>query len=152
MTGPSARARTIDPSRELGERFAELLKEPHAHQIGVCARLGIPWGTHKRWMAAEDPKDDVAAYQAAVLLGLDRARINDLKDAYEKVNDAPGTHASTVWNMRKHAHESRFRRFYDEPTRHELTGKDGGPIQHQDVKQMTTDELAEIVRQAEADE
>lgn len=119
-------------SKELGELFAEALKEPHSHQLGVCAKLGIVHHLHVEWMRAKrEPGSDVAAYQMAVVAALDARRIADLNDMEEAVNDAPGTHAATVFNMRKHRHESRFRRFYDDPQKVEVSGPDQGPIQTQ---------------------
>jgi hypothetical protein len=136
------------PCRELGERFAAMLQEPHAHQLGVCARLGIAYASHKRWMAAEEPDADMAEYQAAVLVGLDNARVADLDDMAVKVEGAPGTHAGTIWNMRKFRHESRFKRFYDEPTKVELTGKDQGPLQVEGkpTREQALAELRELAK------
>ena len=135
------------PNKALGEQFAELMKEPHAHQLGVCARMRISYATFKRWMANEEPDADLAEFQAAVLDGLDRARRADLTDMETAVLAAAGTHAGTVWNMRKHRHESRFKRFYDDPQKVELTGKDGGPVEHKHafVAQLPDSELLAIV-------
>jgi hypothetical protein len=124
----SARARVC---KALGEQFAELLKERDSHQLGVCAKLGIPWWLHMECMAERaEPGTPVGDYQLAVLAALDDRRRADMDDMRDDVVNAPGTHVATIWNMRKHRHESRFRRFYDEPQKVELTGKDGGPIHH----------------------
>lgn len=128
-TKPHPRARA---TKELGRQFAAELLQPHSHQLGACGRLGIPWRTHTRWMAAQaEPGTDLADYQSEVLAALDKLRIADLKEIETAVDDAPGTHAATVWNVRKHRHESRFKRFYDDPAKHEveLSGKDGGAIE-----------------------
>jgi hypothetical protein len=125
-----ARARgSIDrASAELAERFVELLQVEHAHCLGVCGQLGIPYRTYQRWMSPDGP-EDAAEFRRIVLSALDERRRRDLDDAQEAVNGAPGTHAATVWNMRKFRHESRFKRFYEpEPAKVELTGKDGGPV------------------------
>lgn len=116
---------------ELAERFVALLAEEHSHQLGVCGQLGIAYATYKRWMTDdEDAAPEVAAFRKIVLAGLDAQRRKDLKAAEDAVDDAPGTHAATVWNMRKFRHESRFKRFYaDEPVKVEHSGKDGGKIE-----------------------
>lgn len=127
-----ARAVTKHPTPELGRAFAGLLAESLSHQLGVAARLGIPWRTHGRWMAADaEPGSDLAVYQSEVLAALDRQRVADLKSIESAVDDAPGTHAGTIWNVRKHRHESRFRRFYDDASKHEveLSGPDKGAIE-----------------------
>jgi len=117
-------------NRELGERFAELLSEKNSHQLGVCAKLGIPYRTHAHWMAQEaEPGSDIAEYQSAVLAGLDAARRADLDDIDLAIDESEGSHVGTVWNSRKHRHDSRFKRFYEPDTQKvELTGKDGAPI------------------------
>lgn len=131
---------------ELAERFAALLAEPYSHQLGVCGRLGIPYTTYKRWLADEDAANpDIAAFRRIVLAALDERRRADLEDAERAVDKAPGTHAATVWNMRKFAHESRFRRFYGDDAaaaKVELTGKDGGPV---DFRNMSTADLLATV-------
>lgn len=146
--GPFARARA---SEELAGRFVKLLQVEHSHQLGVCAQLDIPYTTYKRWLADEDATDrGVAAFRRVVLAGLDERRRADLKAAQQAVEDAPGTHAATVWNMRKFAHESRFKRFYaDEPTKVELTGKDGGAVEL-DLRSKPAEELLAIMLGADA--
>lgn len=127
-----ARAVTKHPTPELGRAFAALLGEQLSHQLGVAARLGIPWRTHGRWMAADaEPGSDLAVYQAEVLAALDRQRVKDLTEIADAVDDAPGTHAATIWNVRKHRHESRFKRFYDDASKHEveLSGPEKGPVE-----------------------
>jgi hypothetical protein len=132
----------VRASAELGEQFAALLAEEHSHQLGVCGQLGIPYSTYKTWMA-DDPEANagMAAFRRIVLAAVDKQRRDDLKAAQEAVDEAPGTHAATVWNMRKFRHESRFKRFYaDEPAKLELTGKDGGPVEL-DMRNRSVDEL-----------
>ena len=149
MTHPRARA-----NAELGRRFAELLAEPLSHQLGVCGKLGIPWRTHVRWMAADaEPDSDLAAYQCAVLEALDRQRIEDLKDIDVGVERAPGTHVGTFWNVRKHRHESRFRRFYEDATsKVEVSGPEGAPMQHEHRQLLPRAEaLAELRKLAAED-
>lgn len=138
---PPTRARA---SAELADRFADLLAEEHSHQLGVCGQLGIAYATYKRWMSDdEDASPEVAAFRAIVLRALDARRKEDMRQAREAVEGAPGTHAATVWNMRKWAHEQRFKRFYaEEPARVELTGKDGGAI---DFRNMSTEDLLATV-------
>lgn len=126
-----SRARGADV--ELGRAFAALLAEKHSHQLGVCGRLGIPWQTHMTWMAkTPEPGSDLAEYQREVLAALDRQRVADLEDIDTTLEQAPDAKTSTLWNVRKHRHESRFRRFYEPETplvsKVELTGKDGAPI------------------------
>lgn len=132
---PRARA-----NRDLGARFAHLLDTmPHSHQLGVCAELRIPWRTHMRWMADEgEPGSDVAEYQAEVLAALSRKRAADLDDIARDVEAADGAHCSVVWNMRKHRHESRFKRFYDDaaPTKVAITDKDGNDLSGVPVAQL----------------
>lgn len=148
---PFARARA---SVELAEQFAELMREEYSHQLGVCGRLGIPYGTYKRWLADEDATDpDIAAFRRIVLAALDERRRADLDAAKQAVEDAPGTHAATIWNMRKFAHESRFRRFYADDAaaaKVELTGKGGGPVQHE-LAALPAKELLELYANARKD-
>jgi hypothetical protein len=131
----SERARASTANGALGRKFAALLEEKNSHQLGVCARLGIPHSTHMRWMAADtETGSDLAAYQAAVLLGLDRQRMLDLEQAQEKLDQCHPAKAGAQFNMFKFSHENRFKRFYgDDAQRHEiaLTGKDGKAIEHE---------------------
>lgn len=138
-TGAHTRARAC---RALGLDFAELLKERHSHQLGVCARLGIPWRTHMSWMAKDaSGDDDLTAYQCEVLAGLDRQRVADLDDIDVLVEEAETGKASTLWNVRKHRHEGRFKRFYDDPAKLEVSGPDGGALQLDVVGKMSDAEL-----------
>lgn len=128
----------------MAEQFAELLQEEHSHCLGICGRLGIPYRTYQRWMAPDGPEDAVE-FRRIVTAALDEQRRKDLKAAQDAVDEAPGTHAATVWNMRKFRHESRFKRFYaDEPAKLELTGKDGGPVEL-DMRNRSVDELIALV-------
>lgn len=142
--GAHTRARAC---RALGLKFAELLGERHSHQLGVCARLGIPWRTHMSWMAKDASGDaDLTAYQCEVLAGLDAQRVADLDDIDRVVGDAavePGR-VSTLWNVRKHRHEGRFKRFYDDPTKVELSGPDGGALQVDVVAKLSDAELRKL--------
>jgi hypothetical protein len=146
---PRARA-----SAELGEQFAALLKVEFSHQLGVCGQLGIPYRTYKDWMAEEHPTNDgIAAFRRVVMAALDERRRADLAEAQRAVDAAPGTHAATVWNMRKFAHESRFRRFYGDDaaaSKVELTGKGGGPIETQ-LSGLPAKELLELYARARRD-
>lgn len=106
----------------------------------------IPWRTHMRWMAeAAEPGGDMAQYQSAVLAGLDQQRKRDLAELERAVEDAPGTHVSTVWNMRKHRHESRFKRFYDDAQKVELSGPEGSAVQLDVVAKLSDAELKKLV-------
>lgn len=129
MTDPASRARA---SKELGEEFAKALQEAHAHQLGVCAKLGILEHQHHDWMRSKaEPGTPVAEYRLAVLRGLDEQRRKDLTDIEVALEAAETGKATPVLNMRKWRHESRFKRFYDDAAKVEVTGKDGGPIQHE---------------------
>lgn len=98
-----------------------------------------------KWMATDAADNaDLAAYQAEVLRGLDAQRVRDLADMEAAVKGAAGTHVSTIWNMRKFRHESRFKRFYDDPTKFELSGPDGGPVQVDVVAKMSDAELRRL--------
>lgn len=141
--GAHTRARAC---RALGLEFAELLGEKHSHQLGVCARLGIPWRTHMSWMAKDASGDaDLTAYQCEVLAGLDRQRVADLDDIDVVVEAVEPGRASTIWNVRKHRHEGRFKRFYDDPTKVELSGPGGGALQVDVVSKMSDAELRRAV-------
>lgn len=118
--------------RVLGEAFAALLAEPYAHQLGVCAKLGIPWSTHMTWMGKDaDPDSDVAQYQSIVLGALDDQRRLDLDGGQTQLDNAHPAKASAQFNMFRFQHENRFRRFYgdQEVKKVELTGKDGEPLE-----------------------
>ncbi len=119
-------------NRELGLRFAHLLATlPHSHQLGVCAELRIPWRTHMRWMATDaEEGSDVAEYQAEVMAALAKQRAKDLDDIDTAVEVAEGSKASTVWNVRKHRHESRFKRFYEDaaPLKVAMTDSEGNDL------------------------
>jgi hypothetical protein len=130
----SERARASTANGALGRKFAALLEQRDSHQLGVCAQLGIPHSTHMRWMASDaEAGTDLAAYQSAVLLGLDRQRMLDLEQAQEKLDKCHPAKAGAQFNLFKFRHENRFRRFCADETaqKHEvqLTGKDGGPIE-----------------------
>ena len=130
----SERARASVANGALGKKFAALLAEPNSHQLGVCAKLGIPWRTHMDRMAAQtEPGSDAEAYQSAILEALDRQRQLDYEDGKQLLDSAPPAKAASYFNLFKLRHESRFRRFYadDNAQKHqvELTGKDGGPIE-----------------------
>lgn len=136
----SARARSR-ANAELGRMFAELLKEPDSHQLGVCAKLGIPWRTHMDWMAARvEPGTDLADYQSAVLAALDEQRRLDLENGQSLLDNCHPAKANAQFNMFKFRHENRFRRFYSDeeasaPKQQvELTGKDGGPVETSNVR------------------
>lgn len=151
MADTPARARA---NKELGAKFAHLLDTmPHSHQLGVCAELRIPWRTHMRWMAADSDEDsDLAEYQGEVIAALARQRARDLDDIEVAVEAAEGSKTATVWNMRKHRHESRFKRFYDEvpTTKHEHSGPDGKPIQVDAYARMSDAQLLAIATGAVA--
>lgn len=135
-------------NKELGAKFAHLLLTmPHSHQLGVCAELRIPWHTHKRWMSTEaEEGSDVAEYQAEVMAALAKQRAKDLDDIDTAVEVAEGSKASTVWNVRKHRHESRFKRFYEDtaPQKHEHSGPDGKPIQVDVYAKMSDAQLMAV--------
>lgn len=140
---PVSRARA---SKELGELFAKALQAPHAHQVGVCARLGILDYMHFDWMRAQaEPGTPVALYRLEVLRGLDEQRSKDLTDIATDVEAAAGTHAATILNMRKWRHESRFKRFYDDTTKVEHSGPNGGPIDVRDLSKAKDAELLSIL-------
>lgn len=135
--GQVSRARA---SKELGELFEAALKEPHAHQVGVCAKLGIDEWRHWEWMRSKE--DEHQAYRQAVIRGLDHARIEDIKATDTAIEAADSAHCSVVWNSRKHRHESRFKRFYEEPAQKvELSGPEGAPLQ---VQALPSAQLAPV--------
>lgn len=141
--GPYSRARA---SKELGQAFAKLLEEPYSHQLGVSAQLGIPWRAHTEWMSLKaEPDSELAAYQSEVLAALDKQRRADLKGMEVAIEDAETGKVATIWNMRKHRHESRFRRFYEDAKQSiELSGPDGGAIQVDAVSKMSDAELRKL--------
>lgn len=131
VQAPTPQVSRARASKELGELFEAALKEPHAHQKGVCAKLEIDEWRHWEWMRSRT--DDTRDYRMAVIRGLDYARIADINATDRAIEEADAAHCSTVWNSRKHRHESRFRSFYDEPTKIEHSGPNGGPIEHATV-------------------
>jgi hypothetical protein len=136
---PPARPRHR-PTAELGRRFAALLGEPHAHQLGVCAKLQLSYATYKRWMAADlnDEADDMehVQFQAIVYEALERARVADIKKLDEEFGQLDGARvavAGPLVNKHTFHHQNRFKRFYandDEPKKTELDigNKDGKPF------------------------
>lgn len=134
---PPARARAT-PNAELGRQFAELLSEPHAHQLGVCGKLRINYRTFKRWMAAEtEGGTDLDDFQGLVLDALEQARVRDIKNMTEALDDLDGpgvAKASALVNMRTFHHTNRFKRFYgndEDPKKLEMSGPDGKPLQQE---------------------
>jgi hypothetical protein len=133
---PSARPR-LKPTAELAERFAELLAQPHAHQLGVCAQLQLSYATYKRWMAKDlnDVDDDMehVQFQAIVLQALERERVKDIQKLDKEFDGLDGARvavAGPLVNKHTFHHQNRFKRFYandDEPKRTEvdLGNKDG---------------------------
>ena len=130
---PPARAR-LQPNKELGEKFAELIAKPDSHQLGVCGKLGINYRTHMRWLNADaEPGSDLAEYQIAVLTALDNERQLDLEGGRSQLDGCHPAKAGSYFNMFSLVHKSRFKRFYEDEDgqRHkvELTGADGGPLE-----------------------
>lgn len=147
--GHSRAHASVRPTVELAGRVAELLEEPESHQLAVTAQLGIPWSTYHDWMSGRVAS--AVEFRAVVLRALEKRRRADLDDMVRAIEDAPGSHAATIWNMRKFRHEGRFKRFYaDEPTKVELTGKDGGPIEQQ-LSGLPAKELLELYAKARKD-
>lgn len=148
QSGQSRARASVRPTVELARRFAELLEEPESHQLVVSARCGIPWTTYKDWMSG--CVASATEFRAIVLEALDKRRRADLADMAEAVEEAPGTHAATILNMRKFRHEGRFKRFYkdDEPTKLELTGKDGGAVEL-DLRSKSVDDLVSLMLAAD---
>jgi hypothetical protein len=140
MTAPASRAHA---SKELGEEFAKLLQEPHAHQLGVCAKLGLEEWQHHEWMRSRS--EATREYRLAVLRGLDEQRRKDLTAMATDVEEAAGTHAATILNMRKWRHESRFKRFYDDAAKVELTGANGGPLDVRDLSKAKDADLLSLL-------
>lgn len=158
QSGQSRARASVRPTVELARRFAQLLEEPESHQLAVSARCGIPWTTYKDWMSG--CVASAAEFRAIVLEAMDKRRRADIEDMERAVDSAPGTHAATILNMRKFRHEGRFKRFYkdDEPTKLELTGKDGGAVEL-DLRSKPVEELValmlaadQVKRGSEADE
>lgn len=148
MTETPGRSRA---NKETGEAFAALLAEKHSHQLGCCAKLGIPWSTHMRWMASTAAEgSDLEAYQKAVLVALDEQRKRDLDEIDVQLETAEPNRIATMWNVRKHRHESRFKRFYEaDAQKVELTGAGGGPVQ---MTALTREQaLAELRELAKTD-
>ncbi len=89
-----------------------------------------------RWMAADaEAGSDLAAYQSAVLLGLDRQRVLDLENGLALLDKSHPAKAASYFNFFKHRHDSRFKRFGSDESaqKHEvaLSNKDGKPIAHE---------------------
>jgi hypothetical protein len=136
---PPARVRPR-PNAELGEEFARLLGEPHAHQLGVCGKMGLSYRSYKRWMAADvdedDCKQDLADFQRIVLSALEDARVRDIEALDHAVDCLQGpdvAKAGAYVNKHTFHHQNRFKRFYandDEPKKAELDigNKDGKPF------------------------
>jgi hypothetical protein len=121
----------------LGQRFAELIQQPHAHQLGVCAKLRISYASYKRWMAAdldaEGVKQDLVDFQCTVMEALEGVRVAELESIKQELDDLDGpgvAKAGAYVNVHTFHHENRFRRFYandDEPKRAEIDlGNKGG--------------------------
>lgn len=150
-TDPFARARgEVLPTVELAEQIAKALAEPYSHQMGVCGRLGLNFRTYKRWLS-EDCPEHARDFKRIVLAALEQKRIEDLQRGEAVLGDAHPAKATSYFNMWKFQHESRFKRFYqdDQPTKVELTGKDGGPIEH-DLRGKGVDELVALMLGADA--
>lgn len=108
--------RASGPGLGLGEAFREALKDAHAHPRSACARLGIPFRTHKHWMAQEpDEGSELEAYQRQVELALVDQEAASHVAMEQAVKDAKGSHATPMLNMLKWRHEQRFRGLHDEP-------------------------------------
>ena len=122
------------------------LQEKHAHQLSACTKVGIPYRTHKDWMAKKaDEGSELEAYQREVLLGLIEQSAAALDAMEEAVKAAPGTHATSTFNMLKWRYENRFRSLHDEPAQKvELTGKDGEPLANASIT-----DLISIIRQTQ---
>jgi hypothetical protein len=134
---PSARARAT-PNAELGRRFAELLAEPHAHQLGVCGKLRLNYRTYKRWMAAEtEGGTDLDDFQGLVNAALEDARVRDIQAMEQDLEQLQGpgvAKAGALVNMRTFHHTNRFKRFYgsdEDPKKLEMSGPDGKPLQQE---------------------
>ena len=151
---PSARPR-LKPTAELGRRFAELLAEPHAHQLGVCAKLRLSYATYKRWMAKDlndvDDCQEHVEFQGLVLEALERERVKDIQELNGEFAELDGPRvavAGPLVNKHTFHHGNRFKRFYandDEPKKTELAleNKDGKPF-----KSHSTSALTEATRRA----
>lgn len=144
---PPARACAC-PCKTLGEQFSALLSEPHAHQLGVCGRLRIPYRTYKDWMAKQpEPGSPLEEFQGIVLEALDRARVRDLQNIVVTVEAADNAKASTLANVLLHSHKNRFKRFEEAAKSEiELSGPDGAPLQTQAVPPKPLDPLEAMER------
>lgn len=124
-------AGTLARARAFADRVATHIRGG-CHQLGACAKAGLPWRTHMRWMAADAAEgSDLAYYQSQVLDALEDQRQASLKAGAKAVEDADPSKANAAFNVWKLGHDGRFKRFEthdSEATKVELTGAEGGPL------------------------
>lgn len=118
-------------ARALADVVAGHIREG-AHQLGACAKAGLPWRTHMRWLSADvEEGSDVAYYQCQVIAALDEQRKASLEEGAAVVEAAHPAKANAALRVWEFNHEGRFRRFqeHDAPkSQIELTGAEGGPL------------------------
>ena len=127
--------------------FENLSKSPNVSKAAKAAGYTRQWVYHLR---NEDP-EFAKLWDDALAQSLDTAEGEMYRRAVRGVVKKvfyQGTHIDTVkeysdtlliFLLKAHKPE-----VYREVTRNELTGKNGGPITHKDVTELTDDELARI--------
>lgn len=115
--------------RGLGKEIAGYLRDDAGmYQEYAAIKAGISRKTYWRWLDGEDEASE--AFQREVLPALyEQARAAEQK---AESDIASGLNGSSAWaNWHKWKLEGRYRKIFGDlaPTRVELTGKDGGPIE-----------------------
>jgi len=135
--------------RALGVAAGEVLRTG-GYVIEAARAIGVPMRTFNDWLDGTD--DAAVAFADGVLGGYAEAARKGEEEAFRDIMGSAdkgpsGPHSSFHrWRL-----EKRWPRVFG-GQRVEVTGKDGGPVQHQDVTNMTAGELVGLVQAAEDDE
>lgn len=123
------RGRPTKCTPDLIEKAEELMAEGH-YAVTVARHLGIGQSTWYDWLTwADDPeKDDIySEFSDAVARGEAEAEMKAVRNIQRAALDPDEWRANVEYLKR------RFRDRWSEKQEHEVTGRDGGPIQIREI-------------------
>lgn len=142
-------SRPVSEMRVLGQKVAARLRSGHdVYQGEAAVKSGIAERTYYRWLDGEE--EGHLAFQAEVLPALyDQAKMAEA-EAERAIGCVEG--GSGPWqSWHRWKLEKRFRRIYGAVAEQkiELTGKDGGPVETRELRDLPTDELLSLLKATE---